>query len=291
MTDTLAPGRPAAAAKFSPTATVLFIAAWAWLIWTLVATGNTLSMDGRLDDTGIVLLVTNLLAPMLAATWAGAATAFLIRGWNGPRLLSLLIGGLLVGILCWVAAFAYFAADPAISTILGALLLACSLAGGLLVFPENTVKIRAAMLAMAILATMILLQGFLRPMTARFFDNPLDNLRAWSMWMPLIIGLVIGIAVFLYLRKVQPQTTLYGYVYAAAFPGVLWIVASVVFQISIGPLTGQLQGGLNPLDAANLSITSTGAYNGAMTVLFTAAVTTLLAYGLLIPRGKAAAEG
>ncbi len=265
---------------------LIAMCSWSWLIWTLISLGNVLSMGGRLDQTGIVLVASTLTPPTLAATWAGAATGLLLRAWKGPRPLSIPIGGLSVGILSWVGIFAYFAADPIIATIIGALLLTCALIGSLFAVPHHQEKIRAALLATAVLMVFMILRGWLRPKTEQFFSEALDNYQAWATYLPLVAGLVIGIATFVYLRLRQRQTTLYGYVFAAATPGLIWLIAAIATQVGAELLVHQLADGLNPLDQASLHTSGRYEYNGAMTVLFTGTVTAILAYGLLIPKSS-----
>jgi hypothetical protein len=241
-------------------------------------------MTGGLDQTGLVLLAFSLSGPVFGAVFAGAAAAHLATALPGPRALLAMTAALITGVAAGAAGYAGFAADADAAFVLGLVLLVSALVGGLVGVPKRRF-VPAGLAATVALVAYFLVQGAARERSMSLFADPLRGYGLWATLGPLIAGMACGFTAFMLLRRRGAR--LYGYLFAGAVPGLLWLLGTVLGQIGGELLLAQGEE-LSPLELASWTVNTQSQYNGAMTVLFAGATTAVLAYGLLLPKDQRA---
>ncbi|GAB3649026.1 hypothetical protein [Glycomyces tarimensis] len=264
----------------------LGVGALASLLGVLVSLYNLTGMADGLDETGAMILALSLFSPIIIAMFAGAVGGTVAGRLPGPRLPLTAAGFSAVGLTAAGVAYAMFGVDASIALALGLLLLGSSLIGGLFALPRHSAPVIAGLLATLVLLTLMFLRGLLESSSVSLFSDPLDQYGALGTIAPFIAGLVCGFCAFLFLRKAGASKRLYGYLFAGAVPGAIWLLSTIIAQVGVEIVLALGVEEVSTLDSAFLTLTFQWQYNGAMTVLFAGALCAVLAYGLLLPKAE-----
>ncbi len=263
---------------------VLGIGALAALVGVLVSLYALTGMADGLDETGVMTLALSLFSPIIIAIFAGAVGGVVASRVKGPRRALAAAGFAVVGLATAGAAYALFSVDAAIALALGLVLLGSAVVGGLFSLPRHRLPVVAGLIGTLLLLALMFLRGVLETSQQSLFSDPLDEYGALGTIAPFAAGLACGFAAFLYLRSAKAGTRLYGFLFAGAIPGAIWLVSTIIAQVGVETVLAIGVDEVAVLDEAYLTLTFQWQYNGAMTVLFAGALCSVLAYGMLLPR-------
>lgn len=271
---------------------VLGAAAVASLAGVVYSLYRLTGMADGLDDTGVMLLANSLFSPIIVTVFAGAVAATVApRLLPGPQKALAVLGALVTGLVTGTVAYLGFGVDADIALVLGLVLLASALVGGLFALPKRSVPVVAGLSAVLLLLAFMFGRGFYEAASSvSLFSDPLDEYGALGTAIPFIAGIACGVCAFLYLRQKKAGVKLLGHLLAGAVPGAVWLAATILAQIGVEVL---LNVGLNevaPLDQAFLALSFQWQYNGSMTALFAGALCAVFAYGFLLPKTPKAAK-
>lgn len=265
-------------------AIVLGAGALAALVGVLVSLYALTGMADGLDETGVMTLALSLFSPIIIAIFAGAVGGVLASRVKGPRRALAAAGFAAVGLATAGAAYALFSVDAAIALALALVLLGSAVAGGLFSLPRHRLPVVAGLIGTLLLLALMFLRGVLETSQQSLFSDPLDEYGALGTIAPFAAGLACGFAAFLYLRSAKAGTRLYGFLFAGAIPGAIWLVSTIIAQVGVETVLSIGVDEVAVLDEAYLTLAFQWQYNGAMTVLFAGALCSVLAYGFLLPK-------
>jgi len=268
-----------------PTLWVLGIAAVLLLAGVLYSLYRQTGMADGLDQTGVMILTLSLFSPIIVSAFAGAAFGLIApRLVKGPQKATAALGFTVLGLVAAVAVYLLFMVDASIALAVALVLFGSALIGGAFTLPKRSLPVAAGLWATLLLLVFMFLRGLLESTSIELSSDPLEEYGMIGTASPFIIGLACGMLTFAYLRKRKGDTKMMGYLLAGAFPGAVWLVATIAAQIGVEVLLAIGIDNLSVLDDGYLAMAFQSQYNGSMTAMFAGAFCSVLAYGLLMPK-------
>jgi hypothetical protein len=290
--DTAAPATdetaPAAAAGARTTdgvlaPAVLAASSLAWLAATLWAAHGAVigAPDASLGLTNAALALPSVVSASLVA---GAGTALVtvrrLRRWRAAvgAAVGLAVGGVAGGLVV----FAYGRATPLVA--LGVAIAVAAVVGGALCgvrpLPVLGAGLAGVLAWFGVGLVESLFSGQLREWFAANASVAAQAQAAGrlSLAVALVGGVVAGLCAYAYLRRRDRGLRWPAYLAAGATPGLLLLATDAASRIGGAPLL-RLAGSGSAIDQAALSYVATARLNTALVVLFTGAVTAILAHG------------
>ncbi|CAM3336246.1 hypothetical protein [Stackebrandtia soli] len=238
------------------------------------------------DPSRVVPLIISLSSMVIGVVFAGAVCGLMAASWARgplaglPRPVTATVGGVVLGVAAATCGYLVFAGAGAIPIIVAGVAGISGLIGGLLAAPPKGAVIAAGLIGTAALLVFLFLRGWFMTDLLDLLVRTPDTFRWIGIIGGVVAGMLAGLASYLYLRRRNAGTGLYGFMLGGALPGILWLLSEVATRIA-GAVLLSYAGQPQLADSLYLGQAGDAQLNGSLAALFTGATTAILAFGLL----------
>jgi hypothetical protein len=274
---------------------VLLVIAALWLVGSFQALRVLVAGSLRTQPESVANLIMSLSGTIAGAVFGGAAAGYLARSAKVrpftamSRHVCALSGGVVVGLVTAGLSFYTFGATPAVATIVAGVAGCAAVIGSLFAAAKNRDIVFAGLVGTLLVFVVMFLRGWFGGLVNSLYHSNPDAYRWIAIAAGLVIGLCVGLCGYLVLRRLQPKTSLYGFLAAGAAPGALWMFSEIATRIAAALLVANTAEP-DVLSGLMMDQSLQAQLDGSMAALFAGATTTVLAFGLLAPKADAKAK-